>query len=40
MPEVLAAGADAAAIITDVVRAPDLAAKVRALLSIVPRPTP
>jgi thiamine-phosphate pyrophosphorylase len=34
MPEVLAAGADAAAIITDVVKAPDLTAKVRALLSI------
>jgi thiamine-phosphate pyrophosphorylase len=34
MPEVLAAGADAAAIITDVVKAPDIAAKVRALLSI------
>ena len=40
MPDVLAAGADAAAIITDVVRAPDLGAKVRALLSIAPRPTP
>jgi thiamine monophosphate synthase len=40
MPDVLAAGADAAAIITDVVRAPDLAAKVRALVSIVPRPRP
>ena len=34
MPEVLAAGADAAAIITDVVNAPDVAAKVRALLAI------
>jgi thiamine-phosphate pyrophosphorylase len=33
MPEVLAAGADAAAIITDVVKAPDIAAKVRALLA-------
>jgi len=31
--EVLAAGADAAAIITDVVRAPDIAAKVRAILA-------
>jgi thiamine-phosphate pyrophosphorylase len=37
MPEVLAAGADAAAIITDVVRAPDIAGKVRALLAIKPR---
>jgi thiamine-phosphate pyrophosphorylase len=36
MPQVLAAGADAAAIITDVVRAPDIAAKVRALLAIEP----
>jgi len=34
MPEVLAAGADACAIITDVVRAPNLAAKVEALLSL------
>jgi thiamine-phosphate pyrophosphorylase len=34
MPEVLAAGADAAAIITDVVRAADIPAKVRALLAI------
>ena len=34
MPEVLAAGADAAAIITDVVRASDIPAKVRALLAI------
>lgn len=34
MPEVLAAGADAAAIITDVVNAPDIKAKVRALLAI------
>jgi thiamine-phosphate pyrophosphorylase len=32
MPEVLAAGADAAAIITDVVRASDIAAKVRRLV--------
>ena len=37
MPDVLAAGADAAAIITDVVRAPDIPAKVRALLAITPR---
>ncbi len=37
MPAVLAAGADAAAIITDVVRAPDLSAKVRALIAIGPR---
>ena len=37
MPEVLAAGADAAAIITDVVKAPDIPAKVRALLAISPR---
>jgi len=36
MPEVLAAGADAAAIITDVVRASDIPAKVRALLAIEP----
>jgi thiamine-phosphate pyrophosphorylase len=34
MPEVLAAGADAAAIITDVVKAPDIPAKVRALLAL------
>ena len=34
MPRVLAAGADAAAIITDVVRAADIAAKVRALIAI------
>jgi thiamine-phosphate pyrophosphorylase len=33
MPEVLAAGADAAAIITDVVRASDIAAKVRRLVA-------
>jgi thiamine-phosphate pyrophosphorylase len=32
--DVLAAGADAAAIITDVVRAPDIQAKVRGILSI------
>jgi thiamine-phosphate pyrophosphorylase len=37
MPEVLAAGADAAAIITDVVKATDISAKVRALLAISPR---
>ena len=36
LPEVLAAGADAAAIITDVVRAPDVAAKVRSLLQLPP----
>jgi thiamine-phosphate pyrophosphorylase len=34
VPEVLAAGADAAAIITDVVKAPDVAAKVRAILAL------
>jgi len=34
MREVLGAGADAAAIITDVIKAPDIAAKVRALLAI------
>ena len=33
VPEVLAAGADAAAIITDVVRAPDIPAKVRAIIA-------
>ncbi len=32
--ETLAAGADAVAIITDVVNAPDLTAKVRAILAI------
>jgi thiamine-phosphate pyrophosphorylase len=37
MPDVIAAGANAAAIITDVVRAPDIAAKVRRLLAIAPR---
>ncbi len=37
MPAVLAAGADAAAIITDVVGAADPAAKVRALLALGPR---
>jgi thiamine-phosphate pyrophosphorylase len=36
LPEVLDAGADAAAIITDVVRAPDLPTKVRALLAVRP----
>jgi thiamine-phosphate pyrophosphorylase len=36
LPEVLAAGADAAAIITEVVRAPDIGAKVRNLLSVRP----
>jgi thiamine-phosphate diphosphorylase len=36
MPMVLDAGADAAAIITDVVRAPDLSVKVRALLAVGP----
>jgi thiamine-phosphate pyrophosphorylase len=39
MPEVLAAGADAAAIITDVVRAGDIPAKLRALLAITSRST-
>ena len=34
MPAVIEAGADAAAIITDVVRAPDIAAKVAALLAL------
>ncbi len=34
VPEVLAAGADAVAIITDVVRAPDVASKLRAILSV------
>jgi thiamine-phosphate pyrophosphorylase len=34
VPEALAYGADACAIITDVVRAPDIAAKVRALLAL------
>ncbi len=34
VPEALAAGADACAIITDVVRAPNIAAKVRALLDL------
>ncbi|MGH7924804.1 MAG: thiamine phosphate synthase [Candidatus Binatus sp.] len=34
VPQTLAAGADAAAIITDVVNAPDLAAKVRSILAL------
>jgi thiamine-phosphate pyrophosphorylase len=34
VPEVLAAGADAVAIITDVVNAPDIAAKARSILAI------
>lgn len=34
VPEALAAGADACAIITDVVRAPDIPARVRAILAI------
>ena len=34
VPEVLAAGADAAAIITDVVKAPDIAAKIGSILAI------
>jgi len=34
VPAVLEAGADAVAVITDIVRAPDLAAKVRALLAL------
>jgi thiamine-phosphate pyrophosphorylase len=36
-PEVLSAGADAVAIITDIVRAPDIPAKVRALLALALR---
>ena len=36
MPQVIAAGADAAAIISDVVHAPDLTAKVKALLALSP----
>ena len=36
IPEVLRAGADAVAIITDVVRAPDIAAKVRGILAAKP----
>jgi thiamine-phosphate pyrophosphorylase len=36
VPDVLAAGANAAAIITDVVRAPDITAKVRAILAARP----
>lgn len=34
LPEVLDAGADAAAIITDVVRAPDIGAKLRAIMAV------
>jgi thiamine-phosphate pyrophosphorylase len=34
VPEVLAAGADAAAIITDVVKAPDIAGKIRSIMAI------
>jgi thiamine-phosphate pyrophosphorylase len=34
VPEILAAGADAAAIITDVLSAPDVAAKVRSILTL------
>src|SRR4029077_2623129 len=34
VPEILAAGADAAAIITDVLAAPDVAAKVRSILAL------
>ncbi|MGA9724914.1 MAG: thiamine phosphate synthase [Candidatus Binatus sp.] len=34
VPEILAAGADAAAIITDVVNAPDIGAKVRSILAL------
>ncbi len=37
VPEVLRAGADAAAIITDVVKAPDLAAKIRSILALRPQ---
>ena len=36
VPELLAAGADAVAIITDVVKAPDVAAKVRSILALDP----
>ena len=36
VPEVLAAGADAVAIITDVVKAPDITAKVRSILTTKP----
>ena len=38
MPAVLGAGADACAIITDIVRAPDIAAKVRTILALNPAP--
>ena len=34
IPEVLAAGADAAAIITDIVKAPDVSAKIKSILSL------
>jgi thiamine-phosphate diphosphorylase len=34
VPEILAAGADAAAIITDVLAAPDVGAKVRSILAL------
>lgn len=37
VPELLAAGANAVAIISEVVRAPDIAAKVRAILALAPR---
>lgn len=36
VPDVLRAGADAAAIITDVVKAPDIPAKIRSILAITP----
>ncbi len=36
VPDVLSAGADAAAIITDVVKAPDIAAKIKSILAIRP----
>jgi thiamine-phosphate diphosphorylase len=36
VPEILAAGANAAAIITDVVKAPDIAAKIKSILAIKP----
>jgi thiamine-phosphate pyrophosphorylase len=35
VPEILGAGADAAAIITDVVKAPDIAAKIKSILAII-----
>src|SRR5258708_9024724 len=37
VPEILASGADAAAIITDVLAAPDVGAKVRAILALAGR---